>query len=80
MVVPLRELRRLLRQRVGELRDVVGFDLAALKVISRVANERKQKYIFDDSEATVKDIWSTLGLGSDVAAALEGGKKTNRKK
>jgi hypothetical protein len=80
MVAPLRELRRLLRQRVGELRDVVGFDLAAMKVISRVANERKQKYNYDDTEATVKDIWSTLGLGSDVAAALEGGKKSKGKR
>jgi hypothetical protein len=80
MVPPLRELKRLLRQRVSELRDVVGFDLAALKVISRVASDRKQKYSFDDTEAKVKDIWSTLGLGSDVAAALEGARKSYGKR
>lgn len=70
MVPPLRELRRLIRARVAETRDVAGFDLAALKFIARAANERKQSYLADELPTT--DIWAGLGLGSDVAAALEG--------
>ena len=73
MTTPLRELRRLIRMRVAEARDVVGFDLAALRLISRAANERKQTFIGGDQ--SVKDIWADLGLGSDVAAALEGRSK-----
>ena len=70
MVSPLRELRRLIRMRLAETRDVAGFDLAALKLISKAANERKQSYLGDESQT--KDIWAGLGFGSDVAAALEG--------
>jgi len=73
MAPPLRELRRLIRTRLAETRDVVGFDLAALKLISKAANERKQSFVGADQSA--KDIWADLGLGSDVAAALEGRSK-----
>lgn len=76
MIAPLREIRRLLRLRLGETRDVIGFDLAALKIISRVANDHKQNFFHN--EAKVKDIWADLGLGSDVAAALEGKSKHRR--
>ena len=70
MAPPLRELRRLIRTRLAEARDVAGFDLAAMKLISRAANERKQSFVGGDE--SVKDIWAGLGLGSDTAAALEG--------
>jgi hypothetical protein len=70
MVPPLRELRRLIRMRLSETRDVAGFDLAALKLISKVANDQKSSFLGDQS--LTKDIWAGLGLGSDVAAALEG--------
>jgi len=73
MAPPLRELRRLIRIRLSESRDVVGFDLAALKLISKAANERKQSFVGGDQSG--KDIWADLGLGSDVAAALEGRSK-----
>jgi hypothetical protein len=69
---PLRELRRLIRLRLAESRDIVGFNMAALRMVSRVANDRKQSFLdYDDSK---KDVWAGLGLGSEVAAALEGKK------
>jgi len=71
MATPLRELQRLIRLRLAEDRDVVGFDLAALRMIARVANDRKDSFLSHD-ETQPKDIWAGLGLGSDVAAALEG--------
>jgi hypothetical protein len=76
IATPLRELRRLIRLRLAEDRDVVGFDLAALRLISKVANDRKDSFLIHDSQP--KDIWAGLGLGSDVAAALEGRSKNKR--
>ena len=69
MAVPLRELRRLIRQRVKETRDIVGYDLAAMKMITRAAQERKEAFAPIGQEPV--DIWAGLGLGSDVAAALQ---------
>jgi hypothetical protein len=69
MVPLVRELRRLIRLRLAETRDVIGFDLAAMKLISKAANERKQSYL--GAQSSPKDIWADLGFGSDVAAALE---------
>lgn len=76
MATPLRELKRLIRLRLTESRDVVGYDIAALKLIARVANDRNQA--FRSSQAPTRDIWAGLGLGSDVAAALEGKPKGKR--
>ena len=77
MAIPLRELRRLIRLRLAEDRDVVGFDLAALRLISRVANDRKNSFLVHD-QSQPEDIWAGMGLGSDVAAALEGRSKHKR--
>ena len=73
MAPPLRELRRHIRTRLAKSRDIAGFDLAALKLISKAANERKQAFVGGDQ--AVADIWADLGLGSDLAAALEGRSK-----
>lgn len=73
MAHPLRELKRLIRMRVAETRDVAGFNLAALKVIAKLANERTTSRSITTAQTT--DIWAGLGLGSDVAAALEGRSK-----
>lgn len=77
MATPLRELRRLVRLRLSQDRDTVGFNLAALRIIAKVVQENKSAY-FDPTENS-NDIWAGLGLGSDVAAALEqkGGRKSN---
>lgn len=78
MIPPLRELRRLVRMRLSEARDVAGFDIAALKFISKFSNEKKQEMSFFGSSSTdpnkplLNDVWAGLGLGSDVAAAIEG--------
>jgi hypothetical protein len=75
MATPLLELRRLVRLRLSEDRDTVGFNLAALRAIAKVVQENKTSYFNPNEQAT--DIWAGLGLGSDVAAALErkGGRK-----
>lgn len=75
MATPLLELRRLVRLRLSEDRDTVGFNLAVLRAIAKVVQENKTSY-FNPNEQE-NDIWAGLGLGSDVAAALErkGGRK-----
>lgn len=67
----LRELKRIIRYRLSDIRDVAGYDLAAMKMVSRVANDRKKAFAIQDNQPTT-DIWAGLGLGSDAAAALEG--------
>ena len=69
MIAPLRELRSLIKRRLEEARDRIGINLAAMKAISRFANERKNAYNIEETRTS--DIWSGLGLGSDVAAALQ---------
>ena len=69
MAIPLRELRRLIQKRLEEARDIVGYDIAALKIIGRAALERQQQ--FTPIEQDVKDVWAGMGLGSEVAAALQ---------
>ena len=69
-VVPLRELRRLLRERLTESRDTIGFNLAALRAVGRTAAGKKEGFL-DHDGGTTKNIWAGMGLGSDLAAALE---------
>jgi U3 small nucleolar RNA-associated protein 12 len=71
MAVPLRELVRLVRLRIAESRDAVGYNLAALRAIARNAASKKESFL-DYSDDKDKDIWAGLGLGSDLAAAAEG--------
>ena len=70
-IVPLRELRRLLRERLTESRDRIGFNLAALRAVGRTAASKKENYLNYNSNEQTKDIWAGMGLGSDLAAALE---------
>jgi hypothetical protein len=85
MIPPLRELQRWTRQRLGEIRDVAGVDMAALKLLSKYVQEQKANaYGFGESLLSNHnndhhnsnnkgiDVWAGLGLGSDVAAAIEG--------
>jgi U3 small nucleolar RNA-associated protein 12 len=59
MMAPLRELQFLVRARTTEIRDTVGFNMAALKSIARLANERKQANKLSEPI----DVWGTsLGL------------------
>ncbi len=73
MMTPLRELKSLVRQRTTETRDTVGFNVAAMRIIARIANERKNEHI-DYDEKSMKDIWAGMGLGSDLR-----GKSENKK-
>ena len=73
VATPLRELRRLLRQRLQESRDVVGFNLAAMRAIAKHAASRQDAFLQVDQQKD--DIWAGMGLGSDLAAAMEGRKR-----
>lgn len=66
--------------RLAETRDVVGYNLAALKLVARIAQEKKKESLpWSESQATASaDIWVGMGLGSEVAAALEGKSKSKR--
>lgn len=70
MLVPLRELRRLLKLRLAEARDTIGYNLAAIRIINKVSTEHKNRYHIPDDEFK-KDVFKDLGLGSDVAAAMQ---------
>jgi hypothetical protein len=81
MIPPLRELQRWTRQRLNEIRDVAGLDIAALKLLSKLVQEKRENatnVFLGESTSTNNnnekgiDVWAGLGLGSDVAAALEG--------
>ena len=74
----LRELRRLLKLRLEEARDTIGYNLAACRLIGRIAQERKEAKMLTMSPDTT-NVWAGLGLGSDVAAALEGSSKKKRR-
>lgn len=76
IVVLLRELRRLVRLRLTESRDIVGYNLAAMRLISQAAQEKKQLQLHIDAQP--QDIWAGLGLGSDVAALLDGRPKRRK--
>jgi len=69
-IVPLRELRRLLRERLSEFRDTIGFNLAALRAVARTTASKKEHYLSYNTDDQTKDIWAGMGLGSDLAAAL----------
>lgn len=70
MSVPLRELRRLLKLRLAEARDTVGYNLAAIRMITQVSAEHKSRYHVPDD--TVKqDVFKGLGLGSEVAQDMQ---------
>ena len=70
MSVPLRELQRLIKLRLSEARDTVGYNLAALRMITRVASEHKSRYHIPD-DANMKNVFGNLGLGSAEAEALQ---------
>jgi hypothetical protein len=63
---------------LGEVRDTVGYNIAACRLIGQVAKDRKESKMLSTPSTT--DVWAGLGLGSDVAAALEGNAKPGKKK
>ncbi len=71
-------MKRLVKLRLQEIRDTVGYNIAAMKSVSRIANEKKNQYITSDMDQNANDIWAGMGLGSDVAAALQSKKGTEK--
>ena len=68
MIAPLRELQRWTRRRLGEIRDVAGLDIAALKLLSKLVKEKRENAtnVFGASSSTNEkrvDVWA--GLGKD---------------
>jgi hypothetical protein len=53
------ELQTLVRKRTTEVRDTIGFNLAAIKIVSRLANEKKNERVIYE-EKSMKDIWGEL--------------------
>lgn len=68
--MPIRELSKLVRLRIAESRDTIGFNLAALRAVARSAANKKESFLQYENQGN--DIWAGLGLGSDLAAAAEG--------
>ena len=67
----LEELRTLLRTKLAEARSLVGQNNAAIKLVGKIIKEREEASNFGgDNMVSAEDIWGELGLGSDVAAAL----------
>lgn len=70
MSAPLGELRRLLKQRLAQVRDTVGYNLAAIRMIQKLSTEHKNRYHVPD-EGFQKDVFKGLGLGSELAESLQ---------
>ena len=70
MKVPIRELSKLVRLRLAEARDTIGFNLAAFWAVARSAANKKDSFLQYENQGN--DVWAGLGLGSDLAAAAEG--------
>ena len=62
----------MLKERLEENRDTIGFNLAALRAVAKTTADHKESYLNYDQSNEMKDIWAGMGLGSDVAAALQG--------
>lgn len=60
MIAPLRELQYLVRKRTTEIRDMVGFNLAAMRMVAQIADEKKSERL-NHEEKSMKDIWGELG-------------------
>jgi len=74
--IPLRELRKLLRNRLSQNQDTIGFNLAGLRAVSQFHQEKAQAFAGIGDELPGDDVWAGLGFGSDVAAALVSKKKS----
>lgn len=70
MRVPIQELSKLVRLRLGESRDMIGFNVAAFRAVARSAANKKDSFLQYENQGN--DVWAGLGLGSDLAAAVEG--------
>lgn len=70
MSVPLRELQRLIKYRLSEARDTVGYNLAAMRMIAKVSAEHKSRYHIPSHE-NGQHVFGNLGLGSAEAEALQ---------
>jgi len=74
MAGTLGRVRKLLRVRLESERDLCGYNLAASRSVAKERRERREeKEGFGGM--TGEEVWGQIGLGSDVAAALQGRKR-----
>lgn len=78
--VPLRELRRLIKQRVGQCRNNVGYNIAGMRTVAKTVQEHKNTFFTGEEDNGLKNIWAGLGKGSDIAAVLSGRDKKRMKR
>lgn len=74
MSTPLRELRRLIKVRLTEARDNIGYNLAAIRSIRKSTNEFNSRYkTGSDAEIVTKPVFTSkvLGLGSSESEILQ---------
>jgi len=77
LVAPLKRLKLLLRQRLGFMRDIAGYDIAALKCARKLQDEHK----VDEQVDVYPDVWSGLGLSKSPGVAQtekRGNKRSSR--
>jgi len=63
MAILLRELKRLLKIRLVEARDTIGYNLAAIRIISKITKDHKKRFRIPSENDEVTDVWAGLGLG-----------------
>merc|ERR1712232_873703 len=83
LATPIRELRKLIKARLNENKRLFAFNLIALKSIAKLHQEDKLQRSFidgdDDGSGKIKDVWGNMGIGSDIAAAIENKHRRKRK-
>ena len=80
LAVPLRELKRLVKIRLSEVRNTIGYNLAAIRIINKAAQEHKSRYYIPENNDQNTDMWKGLGLGGDATEILYGNKRTQKKR
>ncbi|GMI01419.1 hypothetical protein TrLO_g4910 [Triparma laevis f. longispina] len=64
MAGALKDLRNLLKLKLTKQRDALGYNLVAMKAVTRAAQERRNAKSDMREEVSAEDIWGNLGLGA----------------
>ncbi|GMH97125.1 hypothetical protein TrVE_jg7822 [Triparma verrucosa] len=80
MAGALRDLRALLKSKLTKQRDVLGYNLVAMKAVTRAAQERRDAKTDLRQEVTAEEIWGNLGLGALSQPGMEDASKAKKKR